>query len=87
MADSLGYRMKFGVLAPSTNTSVQPEFDGMRPAGITNHFDRIAIPDNPINSDEDFNKLMDDIRAERRTRRKKSRYGFRCLPGSTTKIR
>lgn len=64
MADSLGYRMKFGVLAPSTNTTVQPEFDGMRPAGITNHFDRIAIPDNPINSDEDFIKLMADIRAE-----------------------
>jgi len=56
--------MKFGVLAPSTNTSVQPEFEGMRPRGITNHFDRIHIPDNPINSDEDFNVLMDDIRAE-----------------------
>ncbi len=64
MVDSLGYRMKFGVLAPSTNTSVQPEFDGMRPRGITNHFSRIAIPDNPIHSDEDFNRLMDDIRAE-----------------------
>ena len=37
--------MKFGVLAPSTNTSVQPEFDSMRPAGITNHFSRIHIPD------------------------------------------
>ncbi len=64
MVDSLGNRMKFGVLAPSTNTSVQPEFDGMRPRGITNHFSRIAIPDNPIHSDEDFNRLMDDIRAE-----------------------
>lgn len=64
MTDSLGYRMKFGVLAPSTNTAVQPEYDSMRPAGITNHFDRISIPDNPINSDEDFNQLMVDIRAE-----------------------
>ena len=63
MVDSLGYRMKFGVIAPSTNTSVQPEFDAMRPVGVTNHFSRIVIPDNPVNSDDDFNKLMDDIRA------------------------
>lgn len=62
MTDSLGYRMKFGVIAPSTNTSVQPEFDAMRPVGVTNHFSRIRIPDNPVNSDEDFSKLMDDIR-------------------------
>ncbi len=63
MTDSLGFRMKFGVIAPSTNTSVQPEFDAMRPVGVTNHFSRIQIPDNPVRSDEDFSKLMDDIRA------------------------
>ncbi|MEM7567066.1 MAG: arylmalonate decarboxylase [Pseudomonadota bacterium] len=62
MTDSLGYRAKFGVIAPSTNTSVQPEFDAMRPVGVTNHFSRIVIPDNPVHSDEDFNRLMDDIR-------------------------
>ena len=64
MVDSLGFRMKFGVLAPSTNTSVQPEFDAMAPVGVTNHFSRIHIPDNPVLNDEDFNKLMHDIRAE-----------------------
>jgi maleate isomerase len=64
MVDSLGWRMKFGVIAPSTNTSVQPEFDSMRPHGVTNHFARIHIPDNPVKSDADFNRLMDDIRAE-----------------------
>ncbi|MCY4192444.1 MAG: arylmalonate decarboxylase [Rhodospirillaceae bacterium] len=64
MVDSLGHRMKFGVIAPSTNTSVQPEFDGMRPYGVTNHFSRIHIPDNPVHNDDDFNRLMDDIRAE-----------------------
>ena len=63
MTDSLGWRSKFGVIAPSTNTSVQPEFDEMRPVGVTNHFSRIVIPNNPVHSDEDFNKLMDDIRA------------------------
>ncbi len=64
MVDALGYRMKFGVLAPSTNTSVQPEMDAMRPVGVTNHFARIHIPDNPVRNDDDFNKLMVDIRAE-----------------------
>ena len=62
MVDSLGYRMKFGVIAPSTNTSVQPEFDDMRPVGVTNHFSRIVIPDKPVNSDEDFNNLVISIR-------------------------
>lgn len=64
MGDSLGHRMKFGVIAPSTNTSVQPEFDDMRPRGVTNHFARIFIPDRPIRDDADFERLMDDIRAE-----------------------
>ena len=62
MTDSLGYRRKFGVIAPSTNTSVQAEFDSMRPVGVTNHFSRIVIPDNPVRNDDDFNKLMNDIR-------------------------
>jgi maleate isomerase len=64
MVDSLGYRMKFGVIAPSTNTSVQPEFDAMRPVGVTNHFARIHIPDDPIGGDADFDLLMHNIRKE-----------------------
>ena len=64
MVDSLGWRSKFGVIAPSTNTSVQPEFEDMRPRGITNHFSRGWIPDDPVESDEDFNKLMENIRLE-----------------------
>src|SRR5262249_44144882 len=64
MPDSLGYRRKFAVIAPSTNTSVQPEFEAMRPRGVTNHFGRIHIPNDPIKNDDDFNQLMDNIRAE-----------------------
>jgi len=63
MVDSLGHRMKFGVIAPSTNTSVQPEFDAMAPPGITNHMSRIHVSDNPIANDDDFNKLIVDIAA------------------------
>jgi maleate isomerase len=43
--DRLGYRLKLGVLIPSTNTCVQPEFDDMRPHGVTNHIARIMIRD------------------------------------------
>lgn len=64
MTDSLGWRQKFGVIAPSTNTIVQPEFDDMRPRGVTNHFSRVWIPDDPVESDEDFNRLMENIRNE-----------------------
>ena len=64
MADALGSRMKFGVIAPSTNTVVQPEFDAMRPRGVTNHFARIHIPNDPIRSDDDFTRLIDSVRRE-----------------------
>lgn len=64
MVDALGWRRKFAVIAPSTNTSVQPEFDDMRPQGVTNHFARIRIPDDPIRDDRDFEQLMRNIRAE-----------------------
>jgi maleate isomerase len=62
MTDALGFRKKFGVIAPSTNTSVQPEFDAMRPRGVTNHFGRIHIPNTPVHNDEEFNRMMDNIR-------------------------
>jgi maleate isomerase len=61
MADHLGYRQKFGVLGPSTNTIVQPDFDDLRPVGVTNHYSRIAIPNNPVNDNESFLKLVDNI--------------------------
>jgi len=64
MTDALGFRKKFGVIAPSTNTCVQPEFEAMRPRGVTNHFGRIHIPNDPIRDDADFNQLMDNIRAQ-----------------------
>ena len=44
MTDALGWRRKFGVLGPSTNTIVQPDFEAMRPVGVTNHYSRIFTP-------------------------------------------
>jgi len=44
MPDVLGWRCKFGVIGPSTNTVVEPDYDAMRPAGVTNHYSRIFTP-------------------------------------------
>lgn len=63
MGDSLGWRKKFAVLIPSTNTSVQPEFDAMRPVGVTNHTSRIRIPNIALKDDADFQRLISLIAA------------------------
>lgn len=62
MVDTLGWRSKFAVLAPSTNTSVQPEYDDMRPRGVTNHFCRIPIPDTKVSDDSTFLEMLLNIR-------------------------
>ncbi|TYL46033.1 arylmalonate decarboxylase [Nocardioides sp. BGMRC 2183] len=60
--DRLGWRRKFGVIAPSTNTIVQPEFDMMRVPGVTSHYGRIFIPDGRIGDDEGMEALLVQIR-------------------------
>jgi maleate isomerase len=62
MPDPLAPRGRFAVLAPSTNTSVQPEYDAMRPWGVTHHHSRLVIPDNRVSDDASFMRMMDDIR-------------------------
>src|ERR1700760_3710162 len=54
MTDVLGYRRKFGVIGPSTNTIVQPDFEAMRPVGVTNHYSRIFTPNADAVSNETF---------------------------------
>ncbi|MCD4524387.1 hypothetical protein [Nocardioides sp. cx-173] len=63
MTDRLGWRRKFGVIAPSTNTIVQPEFDAMRVPGVTSHYGRILIRDGRIADDEGMQNLLVQIRA------------------------
>jgi len=64
MTDALGWRKKFAVLAPSTNTIVEPEFYAMRVPGVTAHFARIHIRDQNLSSDDAFERLLDQIRDE-----------------------
>jgi maleate isomerase len=71
MRDVLGYRMKYGVIGPSTNTVVQPDFEAMRPPGVTNHYSRIFTPNAKAVSNETFkagttligDNVMDAVRS------------------------
>ena len=61
MTDRLGYRSKIGIVVPSTNTTVQPEADMMRPPGVTNHIGRIHIQDLPLGNDTEFKAMVEAI--------------------------
>ena len=50
MRDYLAWRLAFGVTTPSTNTVVQPEYDDMRPPGVTNHLARMDLQIESIHS-------------------------------------
>jgi len=63
--DILGYRARFGVLGPSTNTIVEPEFSEMRPAGVTNHYSRIVIKNASAISNETF--MQGTLEIDRKT--------------------
>jgi maleate isomerase len=52
--DVQAWRMKFGVIGPSTNTIVQPDMELMRPPGVTNHYSRIFTPNSRAISNETF---------------------------------
>ena len=58
MNDYLAYRAKIGVPTPSTNTVVQPEYDAMRPPGVTNHIGRMHIPDIPTFDNDSFDESI-----------------------------
>lgn len=61
MRDFLGWRKVFGVITPSINTCVQPEYDAMRPLGVTNQTARMQGSDVPIRSDADFERAVNDL--------------------------
>ncbi|TFL16509.1 maleate cis-trans isomerase family protein [Jannaschia formosa] len=59
--DALGWRLKVGVVMPSTNTIVQPETDAVRVPGVTWHTGRIPITNRKISSDN----FLDHVAAMR----------------------
>lgn len=64
MTDALGWRRKFGVIAPSTNTIVEPDFYRMTVPGVTAHFSRIHIRDQNMAGDAGMERLLEQIRQE-----------------------
>ena len=62
MTDALGWRHKFGVVAPSTNTIVQPDYDDMRVDGVTNHYSRALIPNVTVTDNQSFLDMIGMIR-------------------------
>lgn len=64
MTDALGWRKKFGVIVPSTNTIVEPDFYRMTVPGVTPHISRIWIRDQNLGDNAAFERLLDQIRQE-----------------------
>ncbi|WP_420630129.1 maleate cis-trans isomerase family protein [Candidatus Leptofilum sp.] len=64
MADALAWRKKFGVIVPSTNTIVEPDFYHMAVPGVTAHISRIWIRDQNLSDNDAFEALLEQIRVE-----------------------
>ena len=79
LPDTLGYRLKVGVVLPSTNTIVQPATDAVQVPGVSYHVGRIPISDKKI-SMENFLEHVESMRAgiETATDQVKS-AGIDCL--------
>jgi maleate isomerase len=60
--DTLGFRKRIGLVVPSTNTTVQPECEALRPRGVTNHTARSTIKERPLNTEQAFFEHMADMR-------------------------
>ncbi len=59
--DARGWRAKFGCLAPSTNTIVQPDYDDLRVPGVTGHYSRIRVQNLDVSDNASFRALTDAI--------------------------
>ena len=57
--DVLASRAKVAVVVPATNTIVEPEFEAMRPAGVTNHVTRMYLPPRPYGDMETYRRALD----------------------------
>lgn len=56
--DVLATRAKIAVVVPATNTTVQPEYEMLRPPGVTNHVTRMLLPPRPVDDMEVYRKAL-----------------------------
>jgi maleate isomerase len=59
--DFHGWRKVFGVVTPAINTCVQPEYEALRPRGVSNQLARIQGSDIPLRTNEDFVQVVEDL--------------------------
>lgn len=59
----VGPRARFGVIIPSTNTTVEQDLTWVRPEGASFHYGRMYIENPAIGSNEKFGELILQIRA------------------------
>ena len=59
----VGPRARFGVIIPSTNTTVEQDLTWVRPDGVSFHYGRMYIENPGIDSNEKFSELILQIRA------------------------
>ncbi|GAA2737294.1 arylmalonate decarboxylase [Actinocorallia aurantiaca] len=64
MTTVLADRHVFGVIVPSTNTAVEDEYYRFRAPGVSFHTGRILIRNAVLNSDEDMENFLEDLRGE-----------------------
>lgn len=62
MPDVTGYRAKFAVIVPSTNTVVEHDLNAVGPHGVTFHAGRMYIQDPVMDSNQAFEALLGQIR-------------------------
>src|SRR5690349_14045320 len=53
--------IRMGVIVPSTNIVVESDYNQIAPPGVSFHTGRAYIKEEPIDGDEAFQKLLDDI--------------------------
>jgi maleate isomerase len=63
MPDTYGWRLKLGVVTPSTNTVLSTEFDWMRPPGVTNHVSRMHLGNVDTHDQAGFNEMLRQVNA------------------------
>jgi hypothetical protein len=90
MTDTLGWRATFGVVTPSPNRVVQPEYDGMRPVGVTNHLARMAFSVPPVSNDAEFqdaSEILREVKRQNKTLEERKQSVTKPLNGVLNEIR
>ena len=64
MTDTLGWRKKFAVLIPSTNTIVEPQYHMMSVPGVTVHTGRVYVSNPDTSSGAAFRSMLDQLKTD-----------------------